>query len=123
MDRETRVRLLRAVIASRIVVLDGGMGTSIQDLELNADDFGGAEYEGCNEFLNITNPHAIRGIHRSFLQAARPLSSLSMASPTGRWRSARPQPASPASAPTSIQPTTHHASWLAQWARPPRPSP
>jgi 5-methyltetrahydrofolate--homocysteine methyltransferase len=69
MDRETRVRLLRAVIASRIVVLDGGMGTSIQDLELNADDFGGAEYEGCNEFLNITNPHAIRGIHRSFLQA------------------------------------------------------
>ncbi len=69
MDRETRVRLLRDLIASRVIVLDGGMGTGIQDLDLTAEDFGGPEYEGCNEFLNITNPDAIRSIHRSFLEA------------------------------------------------------
>jgi 5-methyltetrahydrofolate--homocysteine methyltransferase len=69
MDRDTRVRLLRDLIASRVIVLDGGMGTSIQDLNLTADDFGGPEYEGCNEFLNITAPEAIKGIHRSFLEA------------------------------------------------------
>jgi 5-methyltetrahydrofolate--homocysteine methyltransferase len=69
MDRDTRVRLLRDLIASRVIVLDGGMGTSIQDLNLTADNFGGPDYEGCNEFLNITDPDAIKGIHRSFLEA------------------------------------------------------
>ena len=69
MDRETRVRLLRDLIATRVIVLDGGMGTSIQALDLTADDFGGPEYEGCNEYLCVTNPDAIRGIHRSFLEA------------------------------------------------------
>lgn len=69
MDRETRVRLLHELIASRVIVLDGAMGTGIQDLNLGAGDFGGLQYEGCNEFLNITNPEAIKGIHRSFLEA------------------------------------------------------
>jgi 5-methyltetrahydrofolate--homocysteine methyltransferase len=45
------------------------MGTNIQALGLTADDFGGAEYEGCNEFLNVTRPDAIAGIHRAFLEA------------------------------------------------------
>ena len=45
------------------------MGTRIQSLELTAEDFGGAELEGCNEYLNITRPDAITGIHRAFLGA------------------------------------------------------
>jgi 5-methyltetrahydrofolate--homocysteine methyltransferase len=69
MAREPRVRLLHELIASRVIVLDGAMGTGIQDLNLSAEDFGGPEYEGCNEFLSITNPDAIKGIHRSFLEA------------------------------------------------------
>ncbi|MEX2599731.1 MAG: methionine synthase, partial [Dehalococcoidia bacterium] len=43
------------------------MGTSIQALDLTAEDFGGPDYEGCNEYLNVTKPDAIKGIHRGFL--------------------------------------------------------
>ena len=45
------------------------MGTRIQSLGLTAEDFGGAELEGCNEYLNITRPDAIAGIHHDFLDA------------------------------------------------------
>ena len=45
------------------------MGTSIQALGLTAEDFGGPELEGCLEYLNITQPDAITGIHRAFLEA------------------------------------------------------
>ncbi len=55
-------------IRERVVVLDGGMGTSIQDLELAADDFGGPDLEGCNEVLVRTRPDVIEGIHASFLE-------------------------------------------------------
>ncbi len=45
------------------------MGTSIQALGFTTEDFGGAELEGCLEYLNITQPDAIAGIHRAFLDA------------------------------------------------------
>ncbi len=45
------------------------MGTSIQDLHLHAEDFGGPELEGCNENLVRTRPDLIRNLHLSFLQA------------------------------------------------------
>ena len=32
-----------------VLVFDGAMGTSLQDQNLTAEDFGGADYEGCNE--------------------------------------------------------------------------
>ena len=48
---------------------DGAMGTSIQDLGLSSDDFGGPEYDGCNEYLVITRPDVIEDIHRAFLDA------------------------------------------------------
>ena len=43
------------------------MGTSIQNLNLKPSDFGGEEYDGCNEYLNITNPQYIKSIHESFI--------------------------------------------------------
>ena len=52
-----------------VLVFDGAMGTSIQSQNLTADDFGGPEYEGCNEFLVCTKPEAIAKVHRSFLDA------------------------------------------------------
>ncbi|HLW70000.1 MAG TPA: methionine synthase [Candidatus Binataceae bacterium] len=64
-----RLEHLRALIAERIVVLDGATGTSIQDMQLSADDFGGAKLEGCNENLVRTRPDKIRELHRSFLAA------------------------------------------------------
>ena len=38
-------------------------------LNLTADDFGGEQYEGCNEYLNITSPDVIENIHREYLEA------------------------------------------------------
>ena len=52
-----------------VLVFDGGMGTNLQTQNLTADDFGGAEYEGCNEYLVHTKPEAIEKVHRGFLEA------------------------------------------------------
>ncbi|MGF1458314.1 MAG: methionine synthase [Leptolyngbyaceae cyanobacterium] len=52
-----------------VVVFDGAMGTNLQVQNLTADDFGGPEYEGCNEYLVITKPEAVAKVHRSFLAA------------------------------------------------------
>ena len=52
-----------------VLVFDGGMGTNLQTQELTAEDFGGAEYEGCNEYLVHTKPEAVEKVHRGFLEA------------------------------------------------------
>ena len=43
------------------------MGTSIQNFDLNPSDFGGEEYDGCNEYLNLVNPKYIKEVHQSFI--------------------------------------------------------
>ena len=53
-------------IKERIVVFDGAMGTNIQSQELTADDFGGPQFEGCNEYLLISKPQAIENVHTAF---------------------------------------------------------
>src|SRR5499433_4004171 len=55
--------------AERILIFDGAMGTMIQARDLSAQDFGGRDLEGCNEHLNLTRPHVIGEIHRSYLEA------------------------------------------------------
>ncbi len=52
-----------------LLVFDGGMGTSLQEQNLTIDEFGGAQYEGCNEYLVISKPSCIENVHRSFLDA------------------------------------------------------
>ncbi|MGK7897424.1 MAG: homocysteine S-methyltransferase family protein, partial [Xenococcus sp. (in: cyanobacteria)] len=52
-----------------VLVFDGGMGTNLQTQNLTAEDFGGAEYEGCNEYLVHTKPEAVANVHRGFLEA------------------------------------------------------
>src|SRR5690349_8445157 len=54
-------------LAERVLVFDGAMGTNIQRHALTAADFGGAKYEGCNDYLVLTRPDVVRGIHESFL--------------------------------------------------------
>jgi 5-methyltetrahydrofolate--homocysteine methyltransferase len=56
-------------LASRILVLDGAMGTALQSRNLSALDFGGEALEGCNEFLVHTRPEIIRAIHEEYLEA------------------------------------------------------
>ena len=69
MDQNANYDQLYSLIKERILVLDGAMGTAIQELDLGPEDFGGPEYEGCNEYLVLTKPEAIRGIHQGFLDA------------------------------------------------------
>lgn len=52
-----------------VLVLDGAMGTNLQVQNLTAADFGGTEYEGCNEYLVHTKPEAVAQVHRGFLEA------------------------------------------------------
>ncbi len=51
----------------RVVIYDGAMGTAIQTMDLDADDFGGADLEGCNEMLVLTRPDVIKAVHASYL--------------------------------------------------------
>lgn len=53
----------------KILILDGAMGTMLQNAGLTADDFGGEKYEGCNEHLNLTAPELIESIHLEYLKA------------------------------------------------------
>ena len=52
-----------------VIVFDGAMGTNLQRQNLTAEDFGGPQYEGCNEYLVHTNPEAVAKVHRDFLAA------------------------------------------------------
>jgi 5-methyltetrahydrofolate--homocysteine methyltransferase len=59
---------LRAMLADRILVFDGAMGTAIQARKLGAADFGGPDLEGCNEHLNLTRPDVVAAIHAGYLE-------------------------------------------------------
>jgi 5-methyltetrahydrofolate--homocysteine methyltransferase len=75
MEVPERLALFRSACERRILVLDGAMGTMIQSRNLSAEDFGGAQYDGCNEHLNLTRPDVIRTIHDTYLEAGADLVS------------------------------------------------
>ena len=69
MSTSSRINELKLALAQRLLVMDGAMGTAIQNKNLGPNDFGGEEYEGCNEYLIITKPDVIKDIHQSYLRA------------------------------------------------------
>ncbi len=67
---------LHAAARERILVLDGAMGTMIQQHKFTEADFRGARFEdfprdlrGNNDLLSLTQPEAIKAIHRAYLDA------------------------------------------------------
>lgn len=65
---------LRSILSDRIMVLDGAMGTMIQDCKLEEEDFRGDRFtnhpcdlKGNNDLLVLTRPDVIRRIHEDFL--------------------------------------------------------
>src|SRR5439155_18947031 len=66
---ELRQQALASALESRILVLDGAMGTMLQQQHLTAADFGGPALEGCNEYLVKTRPDVVSSIHRAYLPA------------------------------------------------------
>ena len=64
----SRTQALYDALASRILVLDGAMGTMIHQAPLSLDtDYEG--HENCPEILVVTRPDVIGGIHRAYLEA------------------------------------------------------
>lgn len=57
------------LLRDKIVVFDGATGTHLQGQGLTPDDFGGEEYNGCNEYLVLTKPSAVENVHRDYLEA------------------------------------------------------
>ena len=64
-----RLCALDEILEQRVLVLDGAMGTMLQQRNLTAADFGGPVLEGCNESLNRTRPDVVLDIHRAYLAA------------------------------------------------------
>jgi 5-methyltetrahydrofolate--homocysteine methyltransferase len=67
---------LEALLQSRIVIMDGAMGTMIQTHKLEEADFRGdqfaqhlCEVKGNNDLLSITQPHIIQAIHEDYMEA------------------------------------------------------
>ena len=60
---------LKQLLTKKILIIDGAMGTAIQDYNLSEKDFGGEAYDGCNEYLVLTKPDIIQAIHESYLEA------------------------------------------------------
>lgn len=67
---------LRDLIQKRILLLDGAMGTMIQQYSLEEGDFRGHEFslsekdlKGCNDLLVLTQPGVIKEIHEKYLEA------------------------------------------------------
>ena len=82
----TRAAELPAILAERIVILDGAMGTMIQRFKLGEAQYRGEGYSGAgavgerfkdfardvkgnNELLSLTRPNVIRDIHEGYLAA------------------------------------------------------
>src|SRR5262245_3924230 len=67
---------LEALLADRILVLDGAYGTAIQARNLSGEDYRGDRFrdhprdvKGDPDLLNLTRPDVVEGIHRSYLEA------------------------------------------------------
>ncbi len=67
---------LKDLLDSRIVYLDGAMGTTIQSYKLQESDYRGERFanwesdlKGANDLLSLTQPNLIREIHAKFLNA------------------------------------------------------
>ncbi|TCZ81043.1 methionine synthase [Paenibacillus albiflavus] len=56
-------------LTKKIMILDGAMGTMIQQEDLTGADFGGEDLDGCNEMLVLTRPDIISKIHELYLEA------------------------------------------------------
>jgi len=68
--------MLRSLLQRRILVLDGAMGTMIQEYKPTENDYRGKRFadwsvdlRGNNDLLTLTAPDMIREIHRKFLVA------------------------------------------------------
>ncbi len=75
-SRPARTQALQDALKQRILVLDGAMGTMIQQYRLSEEQYRGARFKdfahlvkGNNDLLTLTRPQVIREIHAKYLEA------------------------------------------------------
>ena len=73
---DTKNDTLHALLARRILLLDGGFGTMVQGYGLQEEAYRGERFrtwdvqlKGCNDLLALTRPEVVREIHEKYLQA------------------------------------------------------
>ncbi len=73
---EDRIQSFKETAKTRILVLDGAMGTVLQNIELTEEDYRGERFKdhgqdlkGNADILNLTQPDVIQKIHMDFLEA------------------------------------------------------
>jgi 5-methyltetrahydrofolate--homocysteine methyltransferase len=76
LGREARLAMLEPLLAQRILVLDGAMGTMIQTYQLSEAEFRGDRFKdhprdlrGDNELLSLTQAAIVRAIHDAYMDA------------------------------------------------------
>lgn len=74
--RTDRLAALERIARDRILILDGAMGTQIQDLKLDEAGYRGARFadwpaliKGNNDILNLSAPDAVKAIHHAYFDA------------------------------------------------------
>jgi 5-methyltetrahydrofolate--homocysteine methyltransferase len=74
--KEIKMSTIQQEIKKRILVLDGAMGTMIQQYNFSEEDYRGEQFKdfhlsvkGNNDMLSITQPEAIKEIHKKYLDA------------------------------------------------------
>ncbi len=67
---------LKNTLSNRVLILDGGMGTMLQNARLSEEEFRGERFadwpsqlQGNNDLLALTQPDLVRRIHRDYLEA------------------------------------------------------
>lgn len=67
--RKQRFEAFEEALLSRILVIDGAMGTMLQEKNPTIADWGGPEFENCTENLLYTRPEWIQDVHRQYYKA------------------------------------------------------
>jgi 5-methyltetrahydrofolate--homocysteine methyltransferase len=74
--RTEKLLALETLASNRILILDGAMGTQIQDLQLDEAGYRGERFtdwkqpiKGNNDILNLTAPKAVKAIHAAYFEA------------------------------------------------------
>jgi len=75
-SREERNQTLKQLVRERILVLDGAMGTMLQQYNLEEGDFRGERFaqhghdlKGNHDILNVTSPEVVKAVHMAYLEA------------------------------------------------------
>jgi len=70
------MKSIQEILKERILVLDGAMGTMIQNYKLKEEDYRGVQLKshsmplmGNNDLLSVTQPHIIKAVHKAYLEA------------------------------------------------------